>query len=97
MLRITSDPAGDEFLLKLEGCLAGPWVPELAACWREALGTRPHRRVRVDLTGVCYVDGAGEELMTLMYHAGVRFVADGCLIPELLREISETAGAGRRA
>lgn len=96
MLRITSAPAADEYVLKLEGCLAGPWVPEVAACWREATALEPDRRVRVDLTGVCHVDHAGEELMTLMYHAGVRFVADGCVIPELIREISEVVGARRR-
>ena len=32
-----------------------------------------------------------------MYHAGTRFVAVGCLMPALVREISETAGSGRRS
>jgi hypothetical protein len=95
MLRITSRDADGEWVLKLEGCLAGPWVSELDTCWREALHT--NRPMRVDLTDVCHVDDAGRELMTLMYHAGAHFVATGCLIPELVREISEAVGNGRRS
>jgi ABC-type transporter Mla MlaB component len=90
MLRITSDNTSNEYLLKLEGCLVGAWVPELAACWREVSGRVPRRVVRVDLTEVSRVDAAGRELMTLMYRAGVQFVAKGFVIPELLREISDT-------
>ncbi len=90
MLRITPDISADEYLLKLEGCLAGPWVPELAACWREVNGSIGSPRLCVDLTEVSHVDAAGRELMTAMYRAGVRFVASGFVIPELLREISET-------
>jgi ABC-type transporter Mla MlaB component len=96
MLRITSNNGSDEYLLKLEGCLVGAWVPELAACWREVSGRVPPRRVRVDLTDVSRVDAAGLELMTVMYRAGVHFVAKGFVIPELLREISETVDNRRK-
>lgn len=65
-------------------------MPELAACWRQVNGNAQNRRVRVDLTEVCHVDDAGRELMTTMYRAGVRFVARGFVMPELVREISET-------
>jgi hypothetical protein len=30
-----------------------------------------------------------------MYHAGVVFVAKGCEMPELVREISDTSAVGR--
>jgi len=85
MLRITTQTADDELLLKLEGCLAGLWVQELDTCWRE-LGS-PHR-VRLDLREVYHVDSAGRELMGVMYRAGVRFIARGCDLPELLKEIA---------
>jgi hypothetical protein len=97
MLRITPSLVENECLLKLEGCLAGPWVPELAACWLNTTGSAPHRRVRVDLTDVCHVDDAGRKLMTAMYLAGVQFTATGFVIPELLREISQAVGAGQRS
>jgi ABC-type transporter Mla MlaB component len=95
MLRITQHLGHDECVLKLEGCLMGPWVPELAASWRTA--TSQDRRVRVDLTDVCHVDEAGRALMTMMYRAGVRFVATGFVMPELVREISQAVDSGRRS
>lgn len=96
MLRITAHTTVDEFLLKLEGCLAGAWVPELDACWRQLTTSAVNRHVRVDLTEVCHVDDAGRELMTTMYREGVRFVASGFLIRELVREITEIVDGQRR-
>jgi ABC-type transporter Mla MlaB component len=96
VLRITSRDVAHEHLLKLEGCLAGAWVPELARCWREANVALASRRVTVDLTDVCHVDDAGRELMTLMYRAGVRFVARGFVMPQLVREIAEAVDDKRR-
>jgi ABC-type transporter Mla MlaB component len=97
MLRITPHPFGDEYMLKLEGCLAGAWVPELAACWHSVAATTPGRRVRVDLSDVCHVDEAGRALMTTMYRAGVRFVATGFVMPEIVREISQSVDAAQRS
>jgi ABC-type transporter Mla MlaB component len=97
MLRITRQVANGEYVMKLEGCLAGLWVPELAACWYDAAALQQNVRIRVDLTDVCHVDGAGRELMTLMYRAGVRFVAKGFVMPELVREIAETVDPGQRS
>lgn len=88
MLRITPQAAADGYVLKLEGCLAGALVPELAACWRELSGPPPNTTLRLDLTEVCHVDEAGRELLMRMYRAGVRFVARGFVIPELVREIA---------
>ena len=65
MLRITIQRAEDDVVMKLEGCLAGPWVDELEACWRQET-TAAGSRVRVDLRSVCHVDAAGRELMTRM-------------------------------
>jgi anti-anti-sigma regulatory factor len=97
MLRITSHAVADEFLLKLEGCLAGAWVPELAACWRDVTAKSANRRVWLDLTDVCHVDDAGRELMTAMYRDGVRFVTSGIVLPELVREIAEAVSGKQRS
>jgi anti-anti-sigma regulatory factor len=96
MLRITSHAGADEFLLTLEGCLAGAWVPELAACWREITRTSANSRIRLDLSEVHYVDDAGRELMTAMYREGVLFVTSGFVLPELVREISNAVEAEAR-
>ena len=97
MLRITAHAAEDEYLLKLEGWLAGPWVPELAACWLEITASSVAPRIRLDLTEVWHVDDAGRELMTVMYRAGVRFIASGFVIPEIAREIAEAVASQQRS
>ena len=91
MLRITTQDADNELVIRLEGCLSGAWVRELAACWREAIQARQGRRVRVDLRDVCHVDAPGQALMTEMHRAGAVFLAAGCVMPEILREISSSA------
>ena len=97
MLRVTPRIADNEYVLKLEGCLAGAWVRELDACWREATKALHGRQMRIDLTDVCHVDNAGRDLMTLMYLAGARFTANGCVMPEVVREIAESVSAGWRS
>ena len=83
--------------MRLEGCLAGPWVRELATCWRDASRSLDGRRLRVDLRDVCHVDGAGEALMAEMYREGASFMAAGCMMPEIVREISASADVARRS
>jgi hypothetical protein len=91
MCRITTRTSVDELVIKLEGSLVGPWVRELGTCWRDAVPKLGGRRLRIDLTAVWHVDADGRELMTSMYQAGASFVASGCVMPEVLREISEAA------
>ena len=94
MFRITTQTDDDELVMKLEGCLAGPWVRELDTCWRDVMTGIDGRRVRIDLTALCHVDAAGRELMAVMHRAGAQFVTRGCVMPEVVREISESADAG---
>jgi ABC-type transporter Mla MlaB component len=94
MFRITTQTANDELVMKLEGNLAGPWVRELDTCWHDVVLGRDPRRVCIDLTALCQVDAAGRELMAVMHRAGARFVARGCVMTEVVREISESADAG---
>jgi ABC-type transporter Mla MlaB component len=96
MLRITPRVVEDHYLLKLEGCLAGEWVPELGACWCQIATSAPDRPVKVDLSDVGHVDAAGRALMTLMYRAGVRFVARGFVMPELVEQIARAVDDGPR-
>jgi anti-anti-sigma regulatory factor len=94
MFRITTQMAADRAVLKLEGWLTGAWVKELGTCWRAA--TNPGREICVDLSEVLFVDDAGRQLLTLMHRAGVDFVTKGCVMPELVREISESADVAPR-
>lgn len=96
MLRITSHPTPHGTALKLEGWLSGPWVDEVEASWLAAASDPHSRHVCIDLGDVYYVDESGRDLLTRMYRAGVAFATKGCEMPEVLREIAETASAGRQ-
>ncbi len=89
MLRITVNRTAGRLVMKLEGKLSGDWVAEVDSCWRAArhAGRAP---MLLDLTDVSLVDADGHALLANMHRAGVRFVTGGCLMPELVREISES-------
>ena len=89
MFRITTRGIDGELVLTLEGYLTGPWVQELEACWRQVIERAPGAQVRVDLTGLCRVDGPGRDLLSVMHRAGARLAARGCVMPVLVREIAE--------
>lgn len=97
MLRITTLYADGRLVLKLEGRFLAPWVKELDACWRGAVSAGA-RSIWVDLSDVSLVDAAGEEQLTRMYLAGVRLLARGCVMHELVQEIAsrspEMEGSG---
>ena len=94
MFRITTHVEQGELVLRLEGSLAGPLVQEITACWRNARETLNGRQLRVDLTALCRVDDQGRALLAAMYAAGAQFVTCGCVMPEVVREISESVHAG---
>jgi anti-anti-sigma regulatory factor len=95
MFRVTPNATPSGCVLKLEGWLAGPLVQELEACWRRNMTLRQGQQLIVDLTDVHFVDEGGQQLLTHMYRAGVVFVAKGCEMPELVREISGERMVGR--
>ena len=88
MFRATASSTSDGFVLKLEGWLSGAVVHELDTCWRRALRLHDGQRMAVDLSELYFVDPDGRQVLTEMYRAGVTFVARGCEMPELIREIS---------
>ena len=90
MLRITEQRVNGRLVLKLEGRFSAPWVTELEACWRAALEHGEVESIWVDLSDVCLVDVAGRQQLARMHREGARFLARGCVMPELVREISES-------
>src|SRR6266446_10559736 len=68
MLRITTQNSAEGVHLVLEGKLSGPWVPELARAFREAVsGGTP---AVVDLSGLTGADAAGRDLLALILSGG---------------------------
>ena len=93
MLKITIHDANGPLRLALEGRLAGEWVCELEHCWHTARASHPNRTLAVDLTGVTFIDHAGWYLLQWMHRDGVRLVASGLLLPDILdHSTGATAG-----
>jgi outer membrane protein TolC len=82
MLRITIHDQGGKRRMQLEGKLAGAWVKEADDAWRCA--TTAGSALEIDLTGITWVDCAGEQLIAQMKHSGARFIARGVVIKALV-------------
>ena len=72
MMRITQQQDSETMTLKIEGCLSGAWVNEMKRCWDDITKSIRSSVVRIDLTEVTYIDGAGKELLAAMFASGVK-------------------------
>ena len=86
MLRINYVQTETERRWTLCGQLRGPWVEELAGCWRQLRDQNGARSV-VDLTDVTFIDESGEQLLREMRGSGVEFVAAGVDTKHLLQSL----------
>ena len=94
MLRITANDEPRVLSFRLEGRLEGAWVDELETCWRGLVARAGTPALRVDLTGVTFVDAAGKAQLAVMHREGAEFVADDCLTKAI---VSEIVGHGAKA
>ena len=87
MLMITRSDEGDrDCMLKLEGKLLGPWIGELElACGGSEF--RPEQ-VRLDLSGLTYLDEEGARFLEGLLREGTRVVACSGFVAELLHPSS---------
>lgn len=88
MLRIIIHDDPGALTFQLEGKLAGPWVAELEDCWLKVLVGRRRPGVRVDLTGVTFVDVAGRACLAGMHRQGAEFVVADCLMNAIVAEVT---------
>jgi anti-anti-sigma regulatory factor len=89
MLRITVHDNPQALTFQLEGRLAGPWLRELEKCWKSALVEQRKSILRVDLTGVTFIDDAGKTFLAAMYRQGAELIAADCLTKEIVAEIRQ--------
>lgn len=87
MLRITTKDSPQVLTFRLEGRLGGSWVRELKQCWQDTLNSPNQPTVRIDLTGVTYIDTAGKSLLAEMHERGAQFVAQDCVTKAVVAEI----------
>jgi anti-anti-sigma regulatory factor len=89
MLRITTHDEPRVVTFRLEGRLEGPWVRELERCWCSALGSSAGKTsVRVDLSGVTFIDAEGTWHLAAMHAQGAEFIACDCLMKAVIEEFS---------
>lgn len=88
MFRLTEHAASDRLVLKLEGRCSSDVVDELVASWLAARLKAGGRAIWIDLTDVLLVDEAARRQLARMHLAGAQFVTRGCLMRELVREIT---------
>src|SRR5437660_1270477 len=87
MLRITRVSRSDAVqTLQLEGKLVGPWVAELRRICAEE--RNPSGPLRLDLSGVAFVDKDGMRLLRDLAARGFTFAAGSGLVAELLKSLS---------
>ena len=89
MLRITVHDNPRALTFQLEGRLAGLWVQELERCWEGTLASWRKPILRVDLTGVTFIDAAGQACLAALHRQGAQFVATDCLTKAVVAEITQ--------
>ena len=88
MLRITVHDKPGVLTFQLEGRLAGPWVQVLEECWQSALASQREPILRVDLTGVTFIDEAGKACLAALHRQGAEFVTADCLMKAIVAELT---------
>jgi anti-anti-sigma regulatory factor len=89
MLRITVHDVPRTLTFQLEGRLAGAWVRELEECWQSALASPPKLILRVDLSGVTFINAAGKDCLAAMHRQAAEFVATDCFTKAVVAEIAQ--------
>jgi hypothetical protein len=85
MLRITVHKDRSRTTLKLEGRVAGEWVDELERAWLTEADRG--QLIKVDLSGVTFVEEDGKKLLGRMFERGSNLYATDCMNRSIIEEI----------
>ena len=88
MFRLTEHADSDRLVLTLEGRCSSEVVDELVASWVGARLKAAGRPIWIDMSDVLHVDPAAMAQLGRMHLAGACFVSRGCLMRELVRQIT---------
>jgi hypothetical protein len=88
MFRLTEHADTERLVLKLEGRCSAEVVDALVASWLAARLRAVGRPIWIDLSDVLAVDQAAREQLARMHLSGACFVSRGCLMREVVREIT---------
>ena len=88
MFRLTEHADAERLVLKLEGRCSGEVVDALVASWLAARLKAAGRPIWIDMSDVLHVDPAAMAQLGRMHLAGASFVSRGCLMREVVRQIT---------
>jgi len=94
VIRISEIRKGSKQRLLVEGTLAGDWVEVLEKSWLEAQTSRNGEPMRIDLSGVTWIDDKGSELLKRMLQDGTELRATGIMTKAVIEELIEEISAG---
>lgn len=95
LIRITQVRDGSRQQLFVEGTLSNGWVEALETSWSEAQSQLNGEPLRIDLSGVTYVDDRGRELLARMIKSGAELRATGIMTRAVVEEITEMIARDR--
>ncbi len=87
MLRINVEVSHHVVTFRLEGSLTGPWLQELEDCWQRSFACQQGPIRLIDLTGVTFIDAAGNACLSAMHRQGAGFIAADCMTKAIVSEI----------
>ena len=93
MIRISEIRKGSARRLLVEGKLADDWVEVLEKSWLEAQTSRNGQPMRIDLSGVTWIDDKGRELLKRMLQDGAELRATGIMTRAVIEELIEEVRA----
>jgi anti-anti-sigma regulatory factor len=94
MMRITVSTNEKTTTMKVEGELGQAWVEELRRCWSSVSALKPGN-IRLDLSGVHYIDEAGKELLAAIHRSGAEILATEILTKAIVEEITQSEDSNR--
>ncbi len=94
MIRVSEHRKDSKQRLLVEGTLAGDWVEVLEKSWLEAQTSRNGEPMRIDLSGVTWIDDKGRKLLKRMLQDGAELRATGVMTRAVIEELIEEVRAG---
>lgn len=88
MIRINLIRERSTLCLIVEGTLSGIWVDELEKCWLDAKASQNGNRVRVELSGVTFIDDKGRQFLKRVFQEGVELTATRVMTKGIIEEIA---------
>ena len=94
MIRISKIRKGSGRRLLVEGTIAGDLVEVLEKSWLEAQTSHNGEPVRIDLSGVTWIDDKGREVLKRILQDGAELRATGTMTRAVVEELIEEIRRG---